>query len=118
MDGGRPAPHWGYAIRESTDRRVIVLEGDIDLAAADPLRDIFAAAAREVAAVEVDMSGVDFLDSTGIGVLVGGRNAALAHGSTFVVTRPSEPVSSVLEMSGVLQTLTGDTEPPVTRSES
>ena len=93
-----------------------MLQGEIDLAAADPLRATLAAAARHVAEVEVDMSAVTFLDSIGIGVLVEGRNAALTQGHTFVVTGPSEPVCQVLEISGLLDAFTDNSKPPVDES--
>ena len=115
MDGGS-APHWSYTVHGTAQRRVITLQGEIDLAASDPLRAMFATAARQVAEVEVDMSAVTFLDSIGIGALVGGRNAALAHGCTFVVTGPSEPVRQVLEVSGLLDAFTDNSKPPVDES--
>ena len=116
MDGGRSAPHWSYTVRGTAQRLVIALQGELDLAAADPLRAMFAAAAGQVAEVEVDMSAVTFLDSIGIGALVGGRNAALAQGCTFVVTGPSEPVRQVLEISGVLDAFTDTSKPPMDES--
>ena len=54
------------------DLAVVTAQGEIDVATAEPLRQALLAAEQEGARfVVVDLTLVDFLDSTGLGVLVG-----------------------------------------------
>ena len=49
----------------------------------------------------LDLSGVTFLDSTGIGVLVRARNRLLAAGGELILRSPSGIVRDVLEIVGL-----------------
>jgi anti-sigma B factor antagonist len=97
---------WSYAIEGSADRPVVCLSGDIDLAAADELRRALMAAAAIAVRIEVDLSGVTFLDSCGIAALVASRNVAHDHQCELVVSRLSPQASRVLEITGLLRSLT------------
>lgn len=80
------------------------LVGDIDLAAQDQVLALLEpAACRAAHAGEdlvVDLDEVTFLDSTGIACLVRARRQ-LRDGASLVLTRPSEAVRRVLEISGL-----------------
>ena len=56
----------------------------------------------------IDMSEVTFLDSAGIGTLVGLNTAAREKDMTLVIVVPSPRVRQVLELSGLDQVLTID----------
>ena len=56
-------------------------------------------------AVEVDLSLVTFMDSTGIGKLVSARAHALTSNSDLWVTNPSPAVRRVLSMLGLMEIL-------------
>src|SRR3954451_23506660 len=60
---------------------VLSVAGEIDLATVPKLRDqlIELTADHPGQAVVVDLGGVSFLDSTGLGVLVGGQRRARGH---------------------------------------
>jgi anti-sigma B factor antagonist len=81
---------------------VVVLDGELDLSAAPTLRealiDLFNAGHHQLV---VDMSGVSFVDSTGLGVLVGGlKRATVYEGSLHVVcTEPD--VLRIFRMTGL-----------------
>jgi anti-anti-sigma factor len=61
------------------DRTVlIVLRGDLDLTTAPSLRDDLMQVVNDGARILVDMQAVEFLDSTGLGILVSGRKRARA----------------------------------------
>ncbi|BEL02746.1 hypothetical protein Q0Z83_009370 [Actinoplanes sichuanensis] len=49
----------------------------------------------------VDLTLVTFMDSTGIGLLVGGHRSALDQGTRFVVRNPSEFVHRQLRLTGL-----------------
>ncbi|RZU33402.1 STAS domain-containing protein [Blastococcus saxobsidens] len=52
--------------------------------------------------IEVDMSGVAFIDSTGINVLVAAHRYAKDNGSHLIVHEPSERVTNTLALCGLL----------------
>lgn len=60
-----------------------------------------------VAGVVVDLHQVRFLDSTGVAALVAGMRAAGKRGIPFTITNAHRMVRSVLELTGVLDALTG-----------
>jgi anti-sigma B factor antagonist len=81
--------------------------GEMDLAAADELA---AAVDRALGSGEspliVDLSGVSFIDSTGLGALVRFQNAATAADRELVLQAPSERVLRILELTGLTSTFT------------
>jgi len=82
--------------------------GDIDLVSGEVLRDaIVSALAGEVDALVIDLEAVGFLDSSGITVLVTGRQAAGERRVRYQVVGASGPVARVLDVAGVRAFLTG-----------
>jgi anti-sigma B factor antagonist len=88
----------------TTDRiegaAVLRVEGRLTMAAAGELK---AAVDREVAAgrtlVVVDLSGTAFLDSSGLGALVGGLRTARAAGGDLRIAGVGQQVRTVLELT-------------------
>lgn len=79
---------------------IVALHGELDIASADGLADALVEAAGS--AVVVDLSGLTFMDSSGIAALVFARSRILAKGlGEFVVTRPREIVRKTLEIVGL-----------------
>ncbi len=68
------------------DATVVAVRGQVDVATAPELRQILTevqfSGERDVI---VDLDGVEFLDSFGLGVLLGAVRRARAHGRDFVV---------------------------------
>jgi anti-sigma B factor antagonist len=86
----------------------IAVSGEIDVLYVEKLAGELAAAANgDAERVEVDLSGVTFIDSTGINALVKGRRLALASGKHYRVTGSDGFVRDVLQMAGVWNHLTG-----------
>jgi len=87
----------------------LVLSGDIDLATVSALREALTRAVKAdtVTAVDVDLTQVDFLDSTGIVALVEGRRLADGAGKGYRVAGAHGMVRHVLEITGVLDYLGG-----------
>lgn len=52
--------------------------------------------------VTVDMSGVSFVDSSGLRVLIDAHQRAERHGRSLVLLEPSTAVHRLLEISGLL----------------
>ncbi|NMO54795.1 STAS domain-containing protein [Actinoplanes sp. TBRC 11911] len=82
---------------------VATLTGEVDLDRADDVRDSLAGAAAEPGCrfLRIDVSGLDFIDSYGLGALVSARNSAAAQGVTFTLERPSPPVRKAIEVTGL-----------------
>ena len=57
----------------------------------------------------LDMAGVDFLDSSGISLLIQAKQRFDAQGSVFVLRRPQSRVTRVLEVAGVADLFTIET---------
>ncbi len=64
---------------------------------ADRLAETYAASERAV----IDLTEVTFMDSTGIGFLIGRYKRFRRYGVPVYVTNPSKATDKILEMSGV-----------------
>lgn len=88
-------------LRESRHDQIDVFhfEGEIDLHYAPALRSIFGAKAKaRCPALVADLSGVDFIDSTGIAVLIEYLRATAESGAQFCIAGPTQPVRYVFEI--------------------
>jgi len=83
----------------------VELHGKHDAYTAEEIRNVFYALLAEHASIVVDLSGTEFIDSTVIGALLGGRQAARECGVGFAVllgeTADSE-VRRALEVTGLM----------------
>jgi serine/threonine-protein kinase RsbW len=80
----------------------VVLSGRLDTTGTADIEDVFSAAttARQRPAI-VDLSGIDFLASRGIGLLFANGKSLVKIGHKMVLLNPQEMVASVLETSKV-----------------
>lgn len=51
--------------------------------------------------VWLDLSAVDFMDSSGLGLILGRYNTACEVGSDFIIFSPSRSVQKILELAGI-----------------
>ncbi len=88
--------------REAGDRTVIAVGGEVDVYTAPRLRDtiteLVGAGSTELL---VDLSGVEFLDSTGLGVLVGGLKKVTATGGSLELVCSSERLLKIFRITGL-----------------
>ena len=89
--------------RLSDGAAIIDVRGELDVTTVAAFRALLAdtIARQQPARVVVDMLHVTFMDSTGIGALVVGYNAAREIGSEFVVRNPSPFVHRQLHITGL-----------------
>jgi anti-sigma B factor antagonist len=89
--------------RSQGDRTVLALAGEIDLYTAPRLQSELtrALAAADPAQIVVDMSDVDFCDSTGMNVLLAAHRLASERGGDLVLARPRAAVRKILEVTGL-----------------
>jgi anti-sigma B factor antagonist len=82
--------------------RVIAVSGEADLSSCEPLRraldEVIADGAERV---ELDLTHLDFIDSTGIGVLVAALKRMQARGGEIALRSPGPSVVRVLEITGL-----------------
>ena len=86
----------------SPERYVIAISGEIDISCADKVRNaIDLALEQPTEAVELDFTQVSYIDSTGIGVLVGAAHHAVEHHKAFQVVNAQPNVVRVAQLLGV-----------------
>jgi anti-sigma B factor antagonist len=88
--------------RREGARTVISVTGEIDVYTAPTLRErLNELVAEGEYHLVVDMAGVDFLDSTGLGVLVGGLKRTRAHEGTLQLVCDQEKILKVFRITGL-----------------
>jgi anti-anti-sigma factor len=85
-------------VRSLDDTTVVIPKGEIDLATRDDLR---AALERCNGSVVVDLSGVTFLDSSGIGVLASQHKRLVNQGGALILREPVDVVRHTLTVVGL-----------------
>ena len=90
------------ATRDDGDRTVVVVGGEIDVYTAPKLReqlvDLVNAGRYHLV---IDMETVEFLDSTGLGVLVGGLKRVRAHDGSLRLVCTQERILKIFRITGL-----------------
>jgi anti-sigma B factor antagonist len=84
---------------------VLQVDGELDIGSADALREALDAAEREGDVVRVDASGVRFLDSTALGVLLASAQRLSARGGRLELMNVSPAVRRILDMTLIARTV-------------
>jgi anti-sigma B factor antagonist len=101
------ATHLHLAAREINGTVVITVAGEVDLASATALAEALDRATSTGAeAVILDLRRLEFMDSTGISVLVKAHQASVRSGCRFAVVRGSPQVDRVLSLTGLDEQMT------------
>lgn len=83
------------------------IQGEVDLYTAPKLRErLDEAIDAGRRALTLDLSEMDFIDSTGLGVLVGAQKRLRETGGAIVLRNPSRSTSKILEIAGLTQLFT------------
>jgi anti-sigma B factor antagonist len=96
----------------------VALVGEFDLAAAPDIEAAVRCAEALAACVVVDLGRVEFLDSTGLHVLLAATARARQRGAQVVITQPSDCVWRLLELTNTLDHLTIDDGQPADPARS
>jgi len=88
---------------EELEARLLALRprGELDLAVADQLATAIDDARTDGYNVVVDLGDLEFIDSTGIAVIVRGRMAHAGEGLQLVAACPAGQVERVLDLVGL-----------------
>ena len=95
------------ATEEVEGATIIAVGGEIDVYTAPRLRDkITELVADGVYTLIIDMEGVEFLDSTGLGVLVGGLKKVRAHDGSLQLICTQERLLKIFRITGLAKVFT------------
>ncbi len=88
--------------RYDRDTLVIKVTGELDLVVADEFRRVVDPELdrRQVKNLVINLSGVSFIDSSGLGVILGRYKKLSQNGGKIWIAEPRPSVRKILELSG------------------
>jgi anti-sigma B factor antagonist len=101
-------PHLRIRLEQIDGVSMLTVAGDVDVSTSTQLKRALDEAfdtdppPRQVRA---DLSGIGFLDTTGLGLLLATRRRAASVGARFVVTSTSPALDRLFEVTGVATVL-------------
>ena len=85
---------------------IVRLVGRLDLISAGGLREgVVAAVGNGQHRLVIDLHAVPFIDSSGLGALIGGLKAARQAGGDLRIARPTEQAAMILELTNLNRVL-------------
>ncbi len=89
-------------VRKEGDHAILEVGGEVDVYTAPKLREKLIELVSDGSYhLVVDLEGVDFLDSTGLGVLVGGLKRLRSHDGELVLVCTKNRILKVFEITGL-----------------
>ncbi len=106
VDGSPTQPLLALEKRCCPSESVVHLQGDVDLYNAGELRScIEDLASSGQVRVVLDLEGLEFIDSSGLGAMVGGMRRLRQAGGELVLRHPRGHAAKILEISGLSRAL-------------
>jgi anti-sigma B factor antagonist len=103
----------GIDVRKFGSHSVVEVKGEIDVYTAPKLREKLIELVSEGSYdVVVNLEGVDFLDSTGLGVLVGALKRVKAHDGSLSLVCTQDKILKIFKITGLTKVF------PIHASES
>jgi anti-sigma B factor antagonist len=87
-------------VTHGADRDVVSPTGDIDIASAPALRDALRATTGRRRLV-LDLRGVEFMDTSGLQIVVEEQKRAADRGGPFTVVRGRQRIQRLLDIAGL-----------------
>ena len=85
---------------------IFKLRGSLDLATSPTIRAALTDAAdKGKRHIVVDLTQLEFLDSTGLGALIGAHRRASEHGGTFRLIVSDGPIARLLNITGLIRVI-------------
>ncbi|MBE6559835.1 MAG: STAS domain-containing protein [Ruminococcaceae bacterium] len=90
-------------LHQREDGLICVISGDIDHHSARTVRTQIdeALLSRRPARLILDLSQVSFMDSSGLGLILGRFNKAAEIGTEFLLLNPNAAVTRILDIAGI-----------------
>jgi anti-anti-sigma factor len=86
--------------REVGEHKIIEVSGEVDLYNVSELKKaLFSITDGKHLSVIVDMSNVNYMDSSGIGALVAGQKKMIAHNGKFALMNIHDDVLNILKLA-------------------
>jgi anti-anti-sigma factor len=93
-------------VRKDAATAVVAVRGELDLASGPELEaELDRISAPETQLLVVDLRGLDFMDSTGLSILVRAHQRLAAEGCEMGLVRGSQQVQRLLDLTGVAERL-------------
>jgi anti-anti-sigma factor len=90
---------------DETGRVVATAAGELDLGSADRLWEVLEPLIASAEVVVLDGSGLEFIDSSGLRILLRAGTGAQQRGAAFRLVAPQPAVQRVLELAGTADRL-------------
>lgn len=95
------------SVDEQSGGAVLRVEGEVDVYTAPALRDeLYRVIDEGAARVTVDLAGMEFIDSSGLGVFVGALKRVRERSSELELRGVQPSTRKVLEITGLIQVFT------------
>jgi anti-sigma B factor antagonist len=96
-------PQFGVELlRLSADLAIVELEGEVDIYSSPQFKEALSQGIAEgVGRIVVDLAKVTFIDSTALGVVVGGVKGIRAHGGSLDIICRDENIRRIFEITGL-----------------
>ena len=92
----------GLDVREVASHAIVDVKGEIDVYTAPKLREKLIELVSEGSYdMVVNLEGVDFLDSTGLGVLVGALKRVKAHDGSLSLVCTQDKILKIFKITGL-----------------
>ena len=88
-----------YKVDEIDNKRVVHLNGEIDMEVSDKARNTILPLIEAGHEVQINLSKVDYMDSSGISVLIESKKKSEEKRTKFELIEVSKPVEKVLAMA-------------------
>ncbi len=94
-------------VRDGAEALVIEVSGELDLASSPELeRELERGTASEAPLLIIDLRKLEFMDSTGLSVVVRAHQRATQGGKRFAIVKGPQQVQRLLSLTGVAERLT------------
>jgi anti-sigma B factor antagonist len=105
---------WTSKTDRTGETVVVTLAGELDMAATFRLEPELERLTRDadVRAVVIDIDGVEFMDSSALGLLLATQQRLQGHGIGFRLANPSRGVRRMLKLTGAGNALSVTAWPP------
>ena len=99
---GAPAPDFDVTSAVTPTSATVFVRGEVDVYTAPQLREeLYGIMGEGVTQLTLDLSAMTFIDSTGLGVVVGAIKRLREVGGELVLRSPSRSTRKVLEITGL-----------------
>jgi anti-sigma B factor antagonist len=103
-------PSFSTKVIQNDTETTIYVQGEIDMQTAGRLRDAIEPHMSPAQTIVLDLSGVEFMDSSCLAVLVQARGTLTADGGSLILRNPSEVAHRLLSLAGIEFILSEDAD--------